>query len=174
MLVFLVAVKEMMGNIHKRLSTIYGIAAVISSTVGHWAKRVRDVEVRKTQLLDFSQSARQVMVTIFWNCKGLILLEVIQRGMTVYIFKCGHVLYPTDCTYFWIYGTRIKCQYIDIKLYQHAEKMRKCFQYVWHDKNLYEILLQHNSTRSHTSVKTQEAITQLDGWSYLIHPTALT
>jgi len=82
-LVFLVAVKEMMGSIHKLLSIIYGIAAVISSTIGHWAKRVRDVEVRNTQLLDFSPSTGKVMVTIFWSCEGLILLDVMQRGMKV-------------------------------------------------------------------------------------------
>jgi len=82
-LVFLVAVKEMVGNIHKWLSNICGIAAVNSSTVGHWAKRVRHVEVGKTQLLDFSPSAGKVMVTMFWNCEGVILLAVIQRRMTV-------------------------------------------------------------------------------------------
>jgi hypothetical protein len=141
--VFLVAVKEMMGNIHKWLSIIYGIAAVISSTIGHWAKRVRDVEVKKTQLLDFYPLARKVMVTIFWSCEGSILLNVMQRGMTV----------NSDTI--------------------PACRKMKFFQCVWHDKNLYEILLQHNSTRPHTSVKSQEAITQLDGWSYLIHPTAL-
>jgi hypothetical protein len=54
---FLVAVKEMVGNIHKRFSNIYGNAAVNSSTVGRWAERVMDVEVGKTQLLDFSLSA---------------------------------------------------------------------------------------------------------------------
>jgi len=83
------------------------------------------------------------MVTIFWSCEGSILLNVMQRGMTV----------NSDTI--------------------PACRKMKCFQCVWHDKNLYEILLQHNSTRPHTSVKSQEAITQLDGWSYLIHPTAL-
>jgi len=62
-LVFLVAV--MTGNIRKWLSNICGIAAVSSSTVGHWANRVRHVELGKPQLLDFSPSARKVMVTLF-------------------------------------------------------------------------------------------------------------
>jgi hypothetical protein len=39
---FLVPVKEMVGNIHKQLSNIYGIAAVNSSTVGRWVERLRD------------------------------------------------------------------------------------------------------------------------------------
>ena len=120
---FLVAVKEMVGNIHKRLSNIYGIAAVSSSTVGHWAKRVRDVEVAKTQLLD-----------------------VMQRGMT----------FNSD-----IYTSTLK-------------KMRRCFQCVQPDKNLCKMLLQHNNTWPYTSIKTQEAITLLDEWYYLIDPIAPT
>jgi len=44
---------------------------------------VRRVEVGKTQLLDFSPSTRRVMVTMFWNCEGVILHDVMQRGMTV-------------------------------------------------------------------------------------------
>jgi hypothetical protein len=42
---FLVAVKETVQNIHKRLSNAYGNAAVDRNTVGCWAKRVRDTEV---------------------------------------------------------------------------------------------------------------------------------
>jgi hypothetical protein len=38
---FLVAVKETVQNIHKRLSNAYGNAAVDRSTVGCKAKRVR-------------------------------------------------------------------------------------------------------------------------------------
>ena len=40
---FLVAVKETVGNIHKRLSSVDGNVAVDGCTVGRWAKRVRDV-----------------------------------------------------------------------------------------------------------------------------------
>jgi hypothetical protein len=43
---------------------------------------VRHVEVGKMQLLDFSPSAGKVKVTMFWNCEGVILLDVMQRGMT--------------------------------------------------------------------------------------------
>jgi hypothetical protein len=45
MIEVLVAVKEMMQNIHKRLSNAYGNAAVDGSNVGCWAKTVRDREV---------------------------------------------------------------------------------------------------------------------------------
>jgi hypothetical protein len=42
---FLVAVKEKVQNIHKRLSDAHGNAAVDRNTIGCWAKRVRDREI---------------------------------------------------------------------------------------------------------------------------------
>jgi hypothetical protein len=47
--------------------------------------------------------------------------------------------------------------------------MQKCFQCVRPDKNLCEMLLQHNA-RPHTSNTTREARTQL-GWTKLWHPS---
>jgi len=49
---FLVAVKETVGNIHKRLSDVDGNVAVDVSTAGRWAKRVRDVQLGKAQIFD--------------------------------------------------------------------------------------------------------------------------
>jgi len=48
-------------------------------------------------------------------------------------------------------------------------KMQKCFQCVWPDRNLREMLLQHN-TRPQASNTSQEAVTQL-GWTMLWHPS---
>jgi len=42
---FLVAVKETMGKVHKRLNNIYGNPAVDSNIVGRWVKRAKDGEV---------------------------------------------------------------------------------------------------------------------------------
>jgi hypothetical protein len=78
--------------------------------------------------------------SVFGDCEGVILLDVTQRGMTI---KSG--------------------MYISI-----LKKMKKCFQCVQPDKNLCDILLQHNA-RPHTSITTREAITQL-GWTVLSHP----
>jgi hypothetical protein len=44
--------KDAVWNIHKWFSNVYGNAAVDGSTVGRWAKTVRNVEVEKVQLLD--------------------------------------------------------------------------------------------------------------------------
>ena len=52
MIQFLVAMQEIVGNIHKRPSNVCGNVAVDRRTAGHWEDRVRDVEVGKTQLLD--------------------------------------------------------------------------------------------------------------------------
>jgi hypothetical protein len=43
------------------------------------AKQVVDEEVRTAQLLA-SPSARNVIVAVFWDCEGVILLDVMQRG----------------------------------------------------------------------------------------------
>jgi hypothetical protein len=72
----------------------------------------------------------------------VILLDVMQRGMTI----------ESD-----VYINMLK-------------KMWKHFQHVQPDKNLCKKLLQHNNTMTQTSVKTQEAITQL-GWLVLPHPS---
>ena len=48
---FLVAMKETVGSIHKWLSNVDGNAAVDRSIIGLWAKRVRDGQVGKVQLL---------------------------------------------------------------------------------------------------------------------------
>jgi len=48
----LVAVKETVGNVHKRGSNVDGNVAVDGSTAGRWAKRVRDVQVGKAKLFD--------------------------------------------------------------------------------------------------------------------------
>jgi hypothetical protein len=86
-----------------------------------------------------------MMVMVFWDCEGVIFLDVMQTGMT---FNSGAYISTLN-------------------------KMRKRFQSVWPDKNQREMLLQHDNTRPHTSIKDQEAITQLAGWCYCIHPTAL-
>jgi hypothetical protein len=41
---FLVAQKEIVGNIHKRLCAVYGSCAVDRSTVGSWVQRVEASE----------------------------------------------------------------------------------------------------------------------------------
>jgi hypothetical protein len=47
--------KKQWGISHKRLRNVDGNAAVHRSTVGLWAKRVRDGKLGKAQLLDVLQ-----------------------------------------------------------------------------------------------------------------------
>jgi hypothetical protein len=85
------------------------------------------------------------MVIVFWDCAEVILLDVMQRGMTFNSDACISAL----------------------------NKMRKRFQSVRPDKNQHEMLFQHDNARPHASVSDRKAITQLAGWCYCIHPKAL-
>ena len=49
---FLVAEKESMGNIHKRLCAVYGSCAVNRSTVVRWVQRVKASGSGETELYD--------------------------------------------------------------------------------------------------------------------------
>jgi hypothetical protein len=55
---FLVAEKESVRNIHKRLCEVYGSATVGRSTVGPWVERVTVSETRKSDLHDLPRSGR--------------------------------------------------------------------------------------------------------------------
>jgi hypothetical protein len=68
-----------MVNIHKRLCAVYGSCAVNRSTVGQWAKRVKVSGSAETELRDLPCADRLV----FWDCDGVILVDVIPRGVTI-------------------------------------------------------------------------------------------
>ena len=55
---FLVAEKESVGNIHKRLCAVYGSCAVDRSTVGRWVQRVKASGSGETELQDRPRSGR--------------------------------------------------------------------------------------------------------------------
>jgi histone-lysine N-methyltransferase SETMAR len=81
------------------------------------------------------------MVTVFWDCGGVILVDVMPRGAT-----------------------------INSKSYINTpNKLKKRFRPVQPGKNPAEMLLQHDSARPHTSLRTREHITKM-GWTVLPHP----
>jgi hypothetical protein len=55
---FLVAEKESVGNIHKRLCAVYGSCAVDRSTVGRWVQTVKASESGETELHDRPRCGR--------------------------------------------------------------------------------------------------------------------
>jgi transposase len=55
---FLVAEKESVGNIHKRLCAVYGSCAVDRSTIGRWVQRVKDSGSEEMELHDRPRSGR--------------------------------------------------------------------------------------------------------------------
>ena len=60
---FLVAEKESVGNICKRLCTVYGSCAVDRSNVGRWVQRVKASGSGKTELHDRPRSGRPATAT---------------------------------------------------------------------------------------------------------------
>jgi histone-lysine N-methyltransferase SETMAR len=85
-------------------------------------------------------SAAKVMATVFY-AEGVILVQIMPRGQT-----------------------------INSNLYiQTLKNLQKYLRRVRPHKNVAEILLQHDNERPHTSLKTQEAVTEL-GWTVLPHP----
>ena len=92
-----------------------------------------------------SPSARRVMITVLWDCEGVILLDVMQRDTTV-----------------------------NSDAYISALRKMKRFQCLWPDKKLGKMLLQHNNTRPCTTVKTRKPSHKPGGRFYRFHPIAQT
>jgi len=109
--VFLASVKEMAGNIHKRLSDVYGNAAVDMSSVGCRAKREGDGGSRNSaSRWRSSSSVKEVTIAVYWDCEGVSLLVVTQRETIIKSDPCISTL----------------------------EKEKKSFQRVRPDRNLLE------------------------------------
>jgi histone-lysine N-methyltransferase SETMAR len=81
------------------------------------------------------------MVTVFWDCDGVILVDVMPRGAT------------TDSE-----------AYINT-----LNKLKKRFQRVRPGKNPAEMLLQHDNALPHKSLRTRKHITKI-GWTVPPHP----
>ena len=60
---FLIAEKETVGNIHKRLCVVYGDCAVDRRTVGLWTMKAKASESATTQLQALPRSGRPVSAT---------------------------------------------------------------------------------------------------------------
>jgi len=86
-------------------------------------------------------SVGKVMCTVFWDRKGVLLPDIPEPGYTI----------NSDCYITTL--TKLKAQISRVR-----PKKKTTF------------LLQHNNTRTHTSLKTAEHIVNL-GWTVVPHPT---
>lgn len=86
-------------------------------------------------------SAGKVMVTVFWDCEGVILIDVMPRGSTI-----NSEAYVSTLT-----------------------KLKKRFQRLRRHNNPGDVLIQHDNARPHTSLRTSEHIAK-QGWTVLPHP----
>lgn len=95
----------------------------------------------RTKKFKTTPSARKVMVTVFWDSEGVILVDVMPRGTTINSEAYVKTLH----------------------------KLKNRFRRVRHDKNPAEILILHDNARPHTSLRTREHLKKL-GWTTLPHP----
>ena len=89
------------------------------------------------------QSAGKVMVTVFWNNVGVILVDFMSKGAPI-----------TDV-------------YIDT-----LKKLKARIRRVRPSLEMSKVLLQHDNARPHTSLKTSEVISSF-GWTTISHPPYL-
>ena len=87
------------------------------------------------------QSAGKVMVTVFWDSVGVILVDFMSKGTTI----------NSD-----VYINTLKKLKARMQRVQPALEMSK-------------VLLQHDNARPHTSLKTHEVISSF-GWTTISHP----
>jgi len=86
-------------------------------------------------------SARKVMITVFWDIDGVILVDVMARGETINLNVCIKTL----------------------------QKLKQRYRRVRPNRNPVDMLIQHDNAHPHTSLRTQEAIAKF-GWTVLPHP----
>lgn len=86
-------------------------------------------------------SAGKVMMTVFWDCEGVILIDVMPKGST-----------------------------INSEAYvKTLDKLKQRFRRLGRHVNPQDVLIQHDNARPHTSLRTCEHIAKL-GWIVLPHP----
>jgi len=86
-------------------------------------------------------SARKVMITVFWDIDGVILVDVMARCETINLNACIKAL----------------------------QKLKQRYRRVLPNRNPGDMLIQHDNAHPHTSLRTQEAIAKF-GWTVLPHP----
>ena len=90
------------------------------------------------------QSTGKVIVTVFWDSVGVILVDFMSKGATI---NSG--------------------VYIDT-----VEKLKARIRRVRPALEMSKVLLQHDNARPHTSFKTREVISSF-GWTTISHPPYL-
>ena len=90
------------------------------------------------------QSAGNVMVTVFWDSVGVILVDFMSKEATINLD---------------VYIDTLK------KLKARIQRVRPALE-------ISKVLLQHDNARSHTSLKTREVVSSF-GWTTISHPPYL-
>jgi hypothetical protein len=75
------------GNIHKRLKSVYADCAVDRSTVGRWAKRVTSSERGNANLDDEPRSGQQAIQALVSNTKFQLFAMIFDQKNIKYWAK---------------------------------------------------------------------------------------
>jgi hypothetical protein len=86
--------------------------------------------------------AGNIMITVFWDTNGVILVDVVTRGETI-----------NSDAYF-----------------KTLQKLKQRYRRVRPNRKTEDMLIQHDNARPHTSLRNQEAIAKF-GWNVLPHPS---
>ena len=94
----------------------------------------------RTKKFRAQKSAGKIMATVFWDSQGVILVDILLKGQTIN-------------------------SEVDIET---LRKLKAKIRRVWPNLDMANVLLQHDNARSHTSIRTMEAITSF-GWTVIPH-----
>jgi hypothetical protein len=125
---------------YKKIKTLRpSVAPKVENLLGQWSRIIRNYQEKRSsrQLLP----PENVMITIFWDTDGVILVDVMARGETI-----------SSNAY--------------IKTLQ---ELKELYRRVRPNRNPRDILIQHDNVRPHTSLETQETIAKF-GWNVFPHP----
>jgi hypothetical protein len=106
-----------------------------------WAMSRHHPQPHRKKVSIKSQRAPKLMITVFWDCEGVTLLNSIPRGETI-----NSDTYIRTLTELWKHFKRVHALYDPT-----------------------EILLEHDNAIPHTSLKIRKVITKFD-WTALPYP----
>ena len=147
------ACSELLEYCHSDKTFLQRIVTVDETWVHHFEPELKRASMEwrhpiSSRLKKFKsqQSAGKVMVNVFWDSVGVILVDFMSKGATINSSELH-------------YNDTLKKLKARIRRVQAALKMSK-------------VLLQYDNARLHTSFKTREAISFF-GWTTISHPSYL-
>ena len=142
------ACSELLEYCHSDKTFLQRIATEAETWVHHFEPESKRASMEwrhptspRSKKFKSQQSAGKVMVIMFWDSVGVILVDLVSKGATI----------NSD-----VYIDTLK------KLKARIRRVRPALE-------ISKVLLQHDNARPHTSLKTREVISSF-GWTTISHP----